>query len=527
MQALTADSEPRSSETATRPRSRASVYSHALGGELILVDTESGGIHALNPTAAVVWQCLDGGSLLEEIATDLAEGFGAPVELVRHDVTSITTRLGEAGLLEGVERRPEDDAGDGPMGMPRGEPVRLGRPAIAEEPRQRVLVNWSSTCGFCLGILPEIASLQPFLQRAETDLVLIDGGDAETTRRQLDEHRVVAEILAPERSPFAGLGTPAAYLLDEQSRAASQLAYGADEVIRLLRSTVADISDIGEELPRFLPVGGGVCGPTAVAGVARGWQPISGYQVGSYRVGIRANTVAGSELVEAAFTSCLLPDGTPAPCNFSVILPEPSRRGRRELNLLLAGSNVVARSRSPLRVLEVLAAHLNGLFDPPEGIVRLDAAGAVMDGVAVLIPRVALSPLDRVQGPLARLGLSLVDGPFAHVDPIKGELVVPEARIRVEERAVKELHGRPAGTSEPRAVPSGCYPLRSWLFAADGELSPAGAVARALGAVVTSPSRLGGLIDPIADLLSSLRVVSVSLGSPEGVIEQITATCRG
>jgi hypothetical protein len=50
-------------------------------------------------TAAEVWACVDGIRSEAQIATDLAEVFAAPVEVVATDVRQFVTRLRDLGLL--------------------------------------------------------------------------------------------------------------------------------------------------------------------------------------------------------------------------------------------------------------------------------------------------------------------------------------------------------------------------------------------------------------------------------------------
>ncbi len=79
-------------------------------GEMVLIDRASGGVHVLNPTAAIVWQCLDGTGSVDEIVGDIADVFGRDQDEVRDAVLEVVQRFGRQGLLEGVGISPEEPA---------------------------------------------------------------------------------------------------------------------------------------------------------------------------------------------------------------------------------------------------------------------------------------------------------------------------------------------------------------------------------------------------------------------------------
>ena len=71
------------------------------------------------------------------------------------------------------------------------------------------------------------------------DLVFITLGDAEENRPLLEEHGLQPRLLLGDQGEtevFAGVGTPAAYLVDAEGRAASELTIGSDTVPLLARS---------------------------------------------------------------------------------------------------------------------------------------------------------------------------------------------------------------------------------------------------------------------------------------------------
>lgn len=72
-----------------------------LDGIVVMVDERTGELHQLNPTASIVWQCLDGRSSLEEIASDIAEVAGADPEMVLSDIVALATDLDSRSVLAG------------------------------------------------------------------------------------------------------------------------------------------------------------------------------------------------------------------------------------------------------------------------------------------------------------------------------------------------------------------------------------------------------------------------------------------
>lgn len=106
-----------------------------------------------------------------------------------------------------------------------------------------VLVHWSPGCGFCAQIAADLAELESKLRERNAELVLVSHGDEDSNRALAEEHGLSCPILLQEAGKqlpaFAGLGTPVAYLVDEEGRVASPLAVGANEVPELARSVAA------------------------------------------------------------------------------------------------------------------------------------------------------------------------------------------------------------------------------------------------------------------------------------------------
>ena len=76
-----------------------------IAGETILVPVrgrtaDMRRIFSLNPTAAFIWQRLDGKRNVSELLAELLDAFDAPPEDARADIEAFLTRALEEGLLE-------------------------------------------------------------------------------------------------------------------------------------------------------------------------------------------------------------------------------------------------------------------------------------------------------------------------------------------------------------------------------------------------------------------------------------------
>ena len=83
-------------------------YSHALiqraiGDEYILLNTQSGNVHQLNPAAACIWRRMADDMDIEAIAAVLVENFAIDAETALADAQSFVTELSNLKLLEKTE----------------------------------------------------------------------------------------------------------------------------------------------------------------------------------------------------------------------------------------------------------------------------------------------------------------------------------------------------------------------------------------------------------------------------------------
>lgn len=243
------------------PLARPDVASVAIESEMVLGRIAAGTQYvqtcALNESGAVVWQCFDGTGTIADIAADIAEVFGVDFEAVNADVVALARNVGSLGFLVGV-REDTFDVGDGDAGT---EGIAIGEPfpdfdAIDEtgggfsskqlRGRRFLLVNWSSTCSFCEAIVDDLAELAPALGRVGVGIVLLAAGDQRVIRESIDRAGLACRLLVhgdAGDAGFDGIGTPVAYLLDEQGNVASPLALGAPPVVQLARE-IAESTDL-------------------------------------------------------------------------------------------------------------------------------------------------------------------------------------------------------------------------------------------------------------------------------------------
>jgi len=161
---------------------------------------------------------------------------------------AIEDRVAQAGVAAqsatGKPTRPAELAVGAPV-PPFCLPDLTGANVTLEELRGRraLLVHWSFDCGFCERIAADLATLEGQLRQRNVALILLSYGDGDANRRSAHKYGLGCRILLQDPSTrieaFGTLGTPAAYLVDEQGRVAQHLALGANEVPALARQAAA------------------------------------------------------------------------------------------------------------------------------------------------------------------------------------------------------------------------------------------------------------------------------------------------
>lgn len=106
------------------PAVRPDLTAVEVDGELVIYDDSRRRLHRLNPSATILWNCLDGSATLREIADDIAEALAANPTSVLSDIVALAVHLDEEGLLQASEQPPE--AGEPPTGSLEPNPPNEG-----------------------------------------------------------------------------------------------------------------------------------------------------------------------------------------------------------------------------------------------------------------------------------------------------------------------------------------------------------------------------------------------------------------
>jgi PqqD family protein of HPr-rel-A system len=87
-------------ELASRmPKVKDGITAIEIEDEAVLFDVEGAELHHLNPAATIVFTLCDGTGTVAELAADIADAFGAPVEQVEQEVGAVVETFDELGIL--------------------------------------------------------------------------------------------------------------------------------------------------------------------------------------------------------------------------------------------------------------------------------------------------------------------------------------------------------------------------------------------------------------------------------------------
>lgn len=141
-----------------------------------------------------------------------------------------------------------------PSGLPLGTtlpnfelPDLDGRTVSLQDFRGKrvLLVNWSARCGYCDRIASDLAQAEAEFERANVQMLLISHSTVEAEKELVEEHGLQSPILLAAKSSagieaFDYVGTPSAYLLDEEGKVAQPLAIGAEQVPALVHKILPE-----------------------------------------------------------------------------------------------------------------------------------------------------------------------------------------------------------------------------------------------------------------------------------------------
>jgi len=533
-----------------------------VGGEQVVIAGPSQ-VMVLNPSAALVFQFLDGEGTLGELAADIADALGTDPEEVGADVVEFAQRLAWSGMLEGITfpepelpdpdsdwepPAPAADVGDSLLEFAFTDFSGAERSLREFAGRRVLLVNWSPGCGFCTKIAAQLGALELPLHDENVELVFLTSGDESSNAAVFEDAGNTAPVFLRAEGaddPFSGTGTPAAFVLDEDGAVAQPMLVGADQVPRLA-TDLAGVDSADGSVPidgvRYLPAPGAMCGPGGGGGASNStnWEGLRAYAFGEHHVGVKYDDAETADVLDRLFPGARV-DDLRTPENYSVALGgTPTTKGAgasRSLKLLVRGNQQLVRSRSSARVLagllQYLSAELTARDVQDESLLRVYATPAVADGRAVLLPAGLVDHVKQLQPRFAKVGLTLVDTPEALIDPATAELVVPEPTIAFDAAVLDEIDAGPDGGvklgSELPWVRPGRYPLATWLLVRGpdtvGPLSPGVALSSALGLVfgIETMDRTVEVVGLLTGLIERVAVTGSWYESPEDLAQQIRA----
>ena len=90
--------------TLTSYRIPAGILMAEMGGEQVLLNSETGTYHLVNATGRALLNRMDAGNSLEDAILALSEESGEPAENIRSDAAAFTADMMQRGLLERISQ---------------------------------------------------------------------------------------------------------------------------------------------------------------------------------------------------------------------------------------------------------------------------------------------------------------------------------------------------------------------------------------------------------------------------------------
>jgi peroxiredoxin len=151
--------------------------------------------------------------------------------------------------LEAVEKRfaghPAEDRRK-PAGLPIGAPapdfelpdLAGGRRKMSEfRGKDVLLVFFSPKCGFCTKMAADLAALTPDGGGGRPIPIVVTNGDADENRKLIEQFGIRCIVLLQEKmevaAQYRAQGTPTGYRIDTEGRIATELAVGAEPLLKL------------------------------------------------------------------------------------------------------------------------------------------------------------------------------------------------------------------------------------------------------------------------------------------------------
>ena len=103
--------------------------------------------------------------------------------------------------------------------------------------KELLLIFFNPKCGFCTRMAADLAALSPEGGAARATPIVVTTGDANENRKLVEKYGIRCAVLLQEQmevaSQFRAQGTPMGYRIDAAGRIASELAVGAEALLKL------------------------------------------------------------------------------------------------------------------------------------------------------------------------------------------------------------------------------------------------------------------------------------------------------
>jgi len=151
--------------------------------------------------------------------------------------------------LEAIEKRlarhPAKDRGK-PDGLPIGAPAPdfelpdltgVRRKLSQFRGKDVLLIFFGPKCGFCTKMAADLAALTPDGSGGRPIPIVVTNGDADENRKLVEQFGIRCVVLLQEKmevaAQYRAQGTPTGYRIDAEGRIASELAVGAEPLLKL------------------------------------------------------------------------------------------------------------------------------------------------------------------------------------------------------------------------------------------------------------------------------------------------------
>jgi peroxiredoxin len=112
-----------------------------------------------------------------------------------------------------------------------------------------LLIFFNPQCGFCTKMVADLAALPAEAGEQRAVPIVVTTGDAEENRKLVERYGIRCQVLLQEQmevaAKYRAQGTPMGYRIDGAGRIASELAVGAEPLLRLATTLSTDQSETG------------------------------------------------------------------------------------------------------------------------------------------------------------------------------------------------------------------------------------------------------------------------------------------